>query len=91
MTVVAPVSGAGATGHAGADGGGGIVVSGRVVSVAPDGGGAAIWAVVDPLRPTATAGTSPVTSATPRSDWPHSMQNFCPVRTSVPHEGHCMR
>src|SRR5262245_37308209 len=36
------------------------------------------------------AGTSPVTSEIPRSDWPHSMQNFCPGWTSVPHDGHCM-
>ena len=33
-----------------------------------------------------TTGTSPVTSATPRSEAPHSMQNFCPWRTSVPHD-----
>jgi hypothetical protein len=49
------------------------VISSRVTS---SGGG-------DPAR---TTGTSPVTSATPRNDAPHSMQNFCPSRTSVPHE-----
>ena len=35
-------------------------------------------------------GTSPVTSEIPRSDCPHSMQNFCPSPYSVPHAGHCM-
>jgi hypothetical protein len=91
MIVVAPVSEAAATGHAGVGGGGGVVANGCVVSAALGAGGAGIGAVVDPVRATATAGTSPVSSATPRSDRPHSMQNFCPVRTSVPHEGHCIR
>ena len=60
----------GMTGRGGG-GGGGTVDSGRVAS--SDGADV-------------TIGTSPVMSATPRSEAPHSMQNFCPGRTSVPHE-----
>jgi hypothetical protein len=90
ITIVGPGSAAGgaSTAQAGAGGGGGTVDI-LVVSAASC-GEVGIWAVVDPVRATAIAGTSPVSSATPRSDCPHSMQNFCPVRTSVPHEGHCM-
>ena len=74
----------------GRDGGDDVVASAR-----PTGAAAITW-VTSSGRSAAgrpaelVTGTSPVFSETPRSEAPHSMQNFWPARTSTSHDGHCM-
>ena len=80
-----------ASSYVGRDGGDDVVASSRPTGAAAITSGHVVAGRSTAGRPAElVTGTSPVFSETPRSEAPHSMQNFWPARTSTPHDGHCM-